>query len=234
MDERFLGAFGNMRLDGENRPGGRPRHRHGRPPRFTKHIYLLRGLPGSGKTSLARKLKRDFPSALVFSTDDYFIMEDGTYLYDHNLLPEAHKWNQKRARKAMSRGKTPIIIDNTNIQAWEMKPYAVMAVENSYQVLFKEPETSWKFNVRELTRRNSHGVPKEKIRRMKDIYEHDVTFHTVLHSEKPCWHGASHHRSYIRHVACMWGPLHHVPGPYIVIKHPGTPSICLISAWIGF
>uniref|UniRef100_A0A6I8Q7F6 NEDD4-binding protein 2-like 1 n=1 Tax=Xenopus tropicalis TaxID=8364 RepID=A0A6I8Q7F6_XENTR len=73
-----------------------------------------------------RKLKQDFPSALVFSTDEYFLMDDGTYLFDHEMLPEAHKWNQKRARKAMSKGKTPIIIDNTNIQAWEMKPYAVM------------------------------------------------------------------------------------------------------------
>ncbi|XP_063285508.1 NEDD4-binding protein 2-like 1 isoform X2 [Pelobates fuscus] len=139
----------------------------------------LHGPPRSGK------LKREFPSALVFSTDDFFIMDDGTYLYDHDLLPEAHRWNQKRARKAMNKGKTPIIIDNTNVQAWEMKPYAVMALEHEYQVLFREPETSWKFNVRELTRRNSHGVPREKIQRMKEVYDHNVTFYTVLHSEKP-------------------------------------------------
>ncbi|KAE8627335.1 hypothetical protein XENTR_v10006946 [Xenopus tropicalis] len=131
------------------------------------------------------KLKQDFPSALVFSTDEYFLMDDGTYLFDHEMLPEAHKWNQKRARKAMSKGKTPIIIDNTNIQAWEMKPYAVMALENQYQVIFLEPSTRWKFNVAELARRNSHGVPREKIQRMKDVYDHNVTFQTVLHAEKP-------------------------------------------------
>ncbi|KAE8627332.1 hypothetical protein XENTR_v10006946 [Xenopus tropicalis] len=201
MDERFCSAFGNLSLDEQNR-----RYRHQRRPqsrqqnplpapqrprpaprssRFSKHIYLLRGLPGSGKSSLARKLKQDFPSALVFSTDEYFLMDDGTYLFDHEMLPEAHKWNQKRARKAMSKGKTPIIIDNTNIQAWEMKPYAVMALENQYQVIFLEPSTRWKFNVAELARRNSHGVPREKIQRMKDVYDHNVTFQTVLHAEKP-------------------------------------------------
>ncbi|XP_053564436.1 NEDD4-binding protein 2-like 1 [Bombina bombina] len=200
MAERLINAFGNLNLDGhpQQRYRHRPQqkqqqkppqpapHQHTpRPSRFNKHIYLLRGLPGSGKTSLARKLKQDFPSALVFSTDDYFIMDDGCYLFDQDLLHDAHKWNQKRARKAMRRGNTPIIIDNTNVQAWEMKPYVAMALENHYQVIFLEPDTRWKFNVRELTRRNSHGVPKEKIQRMKDVYEHNVTFNTVLHSEKP-------------------------------------------------
>ncbi|KAG8452811.1 hypothetical protein GDO86_004558 [Hymenochirus boettgeri] len=132
-----------------------------------------------------RELKEDYPSALVFSTDDFFHMDDGTYLFDSELLPEAHKWNQKRARKAMNKGKTPIIIDNTNIQAWEMKPYAVMALQNQYEVIFREPDTHWKFNVRELARRNSHGVPREKIQRMRDVYDHNVTFQTVLHSERP-------------------------------------------------
>lgn len=30
------------------------------------------------------------------------------------------------AKKAMQNGISPIIIDNTNLHAWEMKPYAVM------------------------------------------------------------------------------------------------------------
>uniref|UniRef100_A0A8B9IQ73 Uncharacterized protein n=1 Tax=Anser cygnoides TaxID=8845 RepID=A0A8B9IQ73_ANSCY len=52
----------------------------------------------------------------------------------------------------MKNGKSPVIIDNTNIHAWEMKPYVMMARENSYEVIFREPDTPWKFNVHELTR----------------------------------------------------------------------------------
>lgn len=187
MAERLISSFGNLSLDGPPRPRHRqrpPAPQRPPPSRFSKHIYLLRGLPGSGKSSLARKLKRNFPTAVVLSTDDYFLMEDGTYIYNPDLLQDAHRWNQRRARKAMTRGKTPIIIDNTNILAWHMKPYAVMALENAYQVIFLEPDTHWKFNVKELTRRNSHGVPREKIQRMKDVYEHNVTFRSVLHAEK--------------------------------------------------
>ncbi|XP_071433866.1 NEDD4-binding protein 2-like 1 isoform X1 [Pithys albifrons albifrons] len=89
------------------------------------------------------------------------------------------------ARKAMKNGKSPVISDNTNIHAWEMKPYVIMARENRYKVTFQEPDTSWKFNVQELTRRNIHHVPREKIQRMKEQYEHNVTFQSVLRSEKP-------------------------------------------------
>ncbi|XP_015279681.1 PREDICTED: NEDD4-binding protein 2-like 1 [Gekko japonicus] len=134
-----------------------------------------------------RQLKREFPSAVIFSTDDYFT-EDGTYIFDPDCLEDAHRWNQKRARKAMKNGKSPVIIDNTNIHAWEMKPYVIMALENNYEVIFREPDTRWKFNVRELTRHNSHGVPRETIKRMKEQYEHDVTFQIVLHCEEPGRH----------------------------------------------
>ncbi|NXR47164.1 N42L1 protein, partial [Hippolais icterina] len=131
-----------------------------------------------------RQLKRDHPSAVVLSTDDFFV-ENGVYIFEPDFLEDAHKWNQKRARKAMKNGKSPVIIDNTNIHAWEMKPYVMMAQENRYEVTFQEPDTPWKFNVQELTRRNIHHVPREKIQRMKEQYEHNVTFHSVLHSEKP-------------------------------------------------
>ncbi|XP_063006397.1 NEDD4-binding protein 2-like 1, partial [Melospiza melodia melodia] len=168
-EERLLRALGALSL---------------RPPRDGGRLVLLRGLPGAGKSTLARQLKRDNPTAVVLSTDDFFI-ENGVYVFEPDFLEDAHKWNQKRARKAMKKGKSPVIIDNTNIHAWEMKPYVMMAHENRYEVTFQEPDTPWKFNVQELTRRNIHHVPREKIQRMKEQYEHNVTFHSVLRSEKP-------------------------------------------------
>ncbi|XP_055294651.1 NEDD4-binding protein 2-like 1 [Moschus berezovskii] len=196
MEESFLESFGRLSLQQQPLPPPpplppqppAPPPPRGTPPRrhsFRKHLYLLRGLPGWGKTTLARQLQHDFPRALIFSTDDFFFREDGAYEFNPDFLEEAHEWNQKRARKAMRNGISPIIIDNTNLHAWEMKPYAVMALENNYEVIFREPDTRWKFNIQELARRNIHGVPREKIHRMKERYEHDVTFYSVLHAEKP-------------------------------------------------
>ncbi|XP_067147210.1 NEDD4-binding protein 2-like 1 [Apteryx mantelli] len=172
MEERLLRALGGLSLH------PRPRRR------FGKTLVLLRGLPGSGKSTLARQLKRDYPNAVVLSTDDFF-NRNGVYVFQHDFLEEAHKWNQARADKVMKNGKSPVIIDNTNIHAWEMKPYVMMALENNYEVIFREPDTPWKFSVQELARRNIHAVPRQKIQRMKEQYEHGVTFHSVLRAEKP-------------------------------------------------
>ncbi|KAM6179022.1 NEDD4-binding protein 2-like 1 [Rhynchocyon petersi] len=187
MEDTLVESFGRLSLRPQPQPPRPPPARGTAPrrPSFRKHLYLLRGLPGSGKTTLARELQRDSPRAVIFSTDDFFFQEDGTYEFKPDFLEEAHKWNQRRARKAMRNGISPIIIDNTNLHAWEMKPYAVMALEHNYEVIFREPDTGWKFNVPELARRNIHGVPRDKIQRMKEHYERSVTFHSVLRAEKP-------------------------------------------------
>ncbi|NXF74991.1 N4BP2 protein, partial [Sclerurus mexicanus] len=147
-------------------------------------LVLLRGVPGSGKSYLARNLLEDNPGGIILSTDDYFY-KHGQYHYDPNCLGEAHDWNRKRAREAFERGISPIIIDNTNIQAWEMKPYVTLAQQFKYKVMFREPDTWWKFKPKELERRNVHGVSKEKIKRMLERYERCLTVRSILDSSVP-------------------------------------------------
>uniref|UniRef100_UPI00398F59B0 NEDD4-binding protein 2-like isoform X2 n=1 Tax=Pristiophorus japonicus TaxID=55135 RepID=UPI00398F59B0 len=149
-----------------------------------KVLIFMRGPPGSGKSTLSRLLLAQSPNGVVLSTDDYFC-QNGVYWFDPNFLGEAHEWNQKRAKQSMDEGRTPIIIDNTNIQAWEMKPYAEMAVERCYRVSFREPETWWKFNVVELEKRNKHRVPREKILQMMERFEHPMSSDIVLSSVEP-------------------------------------------------
>ncbi|XP_032352225.1 NEDD4-binding protein 2-like 1 isoform X4 [Camelus ferus] len=107
MEESFLESFGRLSLRQQQQqpprppapppPRGTPLRRHS----FRKHLYLLRGLPGSGKTTLARQLQHDFPRALIFSTDDFFFREDGAYEFNPDFLEEAHEWNQKREETFM-------------------------------------------------------------------------------------------------------------------------------------
>ncbi|NXB35737.1 N4BP2 protein, partial [Eulacestoma nigropectus] len=147
-------------------------------------LVLLRGVPGSGKSYLARNLLEDNPGGIILSTDDYFY-KHGQYHYDPDCLGEAHDWNKKRAKEAFEMRISPIIIDNTNVQAWEMKPYVALAQQFKYKVMFQEPDTWWKFKPKELERRNIHGVSKEKIKRMLERYERCLTVRTILDSSVP-------------------------------------------------
>ncbi|XP_071599799.1 NEDD4-binding protein 2 isoform X2 [Heliangelus exortis] len=147
-------------------------------------LVLLRGVPGSGKSYLARTLLEDNPDGIILSTDDYFY-KHGQYHYDPDCLGEAHDWNRKRAKEAFEMRISPIIIDNTNTQAWEMKPYVTLAQQFNYKVIFREPDTWWKFKPKELERRNIHGVSKEKIRRMLERYEFCLSVSSILDSSVP-------------------------------------------------
>ncbi|XP_047422257.1 NEDD4-binding protein 2 isoform X1 [Sciurus carolinensis] len=147
-------------------------------------LVLLRGLPGSGKSFLARTLQEDNPSGVILSTDDYFYI-NGQYQFDVKYLGEAHEWNQNRAKEAFEKKISPIIIDNTNLQAWEMKPYVALSQKHKYKVLFREPDTWWKFKPKELARRNIHGISKEKITRMLDHYQRFVSVPIIMSSSVP-------------------------------------------------
>ncbi|KAG7262234.1 hypothetical protein CRUP_013542, partial [Coryphaenoides rupestris] len=108
------------------------------------------------------------PSGLILSTDDYFLHADG-YQYEPGLLSQMKPCSDE----AMLERRSPLIIDNTNLQAWEMKPYVTM------------PDTAWKFDPAELEKRNKHGVPQQKISQMLDRFCFPVSVETVMSSREP-------------------------------------------------
>ena len=132
-----------------------------------KVLWILRGLPGSGKSTLAKEIGK---GGVVFASDDFFMVND-EYRYDQKFIGEAHIWNQSRVRRAMRNGVSPIVVDNTNIVWSHIKPYAALASENGYAISYAEPNTPWKFDVDELAKRNSHGVPKDVIQGMVDKWQ---------------------------------------------------------------
>jgi broad-specificity NMP kinase len=86
-------------------------------------LILLRGLPGAGKTTLAKVLSESgkWP---VFSVDDYFVdLLTGTYTFNHRENHLAYKACLQGAEKAMQTATAKIFIDNTLTIAWEIEPY---------------------------------------------------------------------------------------------------------------
>jgi predicted kinase len=129
-----------------------------------KTLYLLRGLPGSGKSTLSKQL-----GGSHFETDKYFVGENGEYNFDGLKLKEAHQWCQDSVSNAMLLNHTTgenetIVVSNTFTQEWEMKPYMDMAKDWGYRV----------FSIIVENRHggvNQHGVPDEKLQQMNDRFE---------------------------------------------------------------
>lgn len=132
-------------------------------------LYVLRGLPGSGKSRVAQKLAQR-PNTVVCTVDDYFCV-DGKYVFDPYKLQEYHERNFERARSFMAEGKN-IVIDNPNILKCIYRPYVFAASRYGYSVVIrtigqpKDPE-SW----HTCFLRNIHDVPKSAIRRMGEQFE---------------------------------------------------------------
>lgn len=135
-----------------------------------KLLLLMKGVPGSGKSHKAREIAAEVPGAVVFSTDDFF-MQDGDYRFDPSKLGEYHAANQRRAKDAFAAGVRVVIIDNTNLQAWEAKEYVVFGFVYGYAPFVLEAGTPWAKDAEECARRNTHGVPKEAIERMLARWE---------------------------------------------------------------
>jgi predicted kinase len=134
-----------------------------------KILYIVRGLPGSGKSTFAKKLvSSDF---LVCEADKYFIdKQTGEYKFDGSKIKDAHKYCQNLVETYMKDSMVndqwyrEIAVSNTFTMEWEMTHYFELAKKYGYKV----------FTIIVENRHNGenvHGVPTDKIEQMKDRFE---------------------------------------------------------------
>tara|TARA_Y100001938_G_scaffold145260_1_gene221541 strand:+ start:738 stop:1139 length:402 start_codon:yes stop_codon:yes gene_type:complete len=126
-----------------------------------KTLYIVRGLPGSGKSSLAKKI-----TETLYSADDFFTNKKGEYNFNAKLLGKAHEWCWGKVRDAMFLGVNAVAVANTFTQAWEAEKYYQIAEEYGYSVFVIECQNDFG---------NVHDVPQESIDAMKKRWEKDLT-----------------------------------------------------------
>lgn len=124
-----------------------------------KVLYIVRGLPGSGKSTFAKSL-----GGVHFEADMYFVDENGVYNFDPTKIKMAHNWCMIQTQKAMVNEEPKIVVSNTFTQEWEMETYFKLANENGYQVYSIIVENRHEG-------KNTHGVPDDKLQIMKDRFQ---------------------------------------------------------------
>ena len=123
-------------------------------------LILIRGLPGSGKSTKGESLKRAGVVQQVVAADDWF-SSHGTYKFDAKFLPEAHAWC-RAVTAAWLRGGDSVAVANTFTQVKEMQGYFDLAAKVGCKVRIIDMKTQWG---------NIHGVPFEALKRMADRWE---------------------------------------------------------------
>lgn len=135
---------------------------------------ILRGLPGSGKSTKTRESQLD---AVVCSADDFLIEPDGSYFWTKERRTQAHYACLKKFTANIQTEKT-LIVDNTNTTIAEIAPYYALSKA------FGRSTTILTFDISpELSaQRNLHQVPGSAIRRMHfDMLQAEKLFPAYWH-----------------------------------------------------
>jgi predicted kinase len=125
---------------------------------MAKKLYIIRGVPGCGKTTFANDI-----CDKVVSADDYHYDDEGNYNWKPENMKAAHRYSQGKTRSIMETGKD-VAVANTSTTVKEMKPYYKMAEEFGYTV----------FSIIVENRHggeNTHNVPEATLEAMEKRFD---------------------------------------------------------------
>lgn len=138
-------------------------------------VTIMRGLPGSGKSTFAKRLADKEPKSIIVSADEYFVDANGIYRFDPSKIGEAHAYCLRRYIRGLLAGEIHVIVDNTNTQIWEFRHYIDLAKAFGYEIEITPMHESGRKLSRSylytIADRCTHGVPYHVIERMADRWE---------------------------------------------------------------
>lgn len=127
-------------------------------------LILLRGLPGSGKSTFANLLSENgkYP---MFSVDDYFTNGiSNEYVFDFKNNHLAYKQCEEFTKAAMEAKVKKIFVHNTFTIDWELEPYFKLASVFNYTIFAVTVENYHQ-------NKNIHNVSDDQLQKMAEKYK---------------------------------------------------------------
>lgn len=142
-----------------------------------RYLFIIRGLPGSGKSTLGEKIAQSFRTICV-AADDYFTDNAGGYQFEPSKIARAHQWCRDTVREAMlHEAEFPgewdaVAVANTFTRHWEMEPYLDLAEEFGWTpIVVTMPLPENEEDLKVLYERQIHGVPWDTMVQMWNRWE---------------------------------------------------------------
>ena len=127
-------------------------------------LVIVRGIPGSGKTTFALKFFVHGLGFKLVEADQYFVGEDGTYRFDTDKIGDAHEWARITMCEYLVNG-FDVVVANTFSRKREYENY----VKAAKDVCGDKLETYVLTMNGEYE--SVHGVPEDIIASMKERFE---------------------------------------------------------------
>lgn len=122
-------------------------------------LVLVRGMPGSGKSTIAKALvAKGFAH---IEADMYFVGPDGQYRFRADRLKSAHQWCRNHVASRLH-DRVNTVVSNTFTTYWEMIPYIIMA--HRFGARLTVMEATGQFV-------DIHGVPEKTLDAMRNRWE---------------------------------------------------------------
>ncbi len=124
-------------------------------------LYIIRGIPGSGKSTIANNLLKEGKVSAIVEADMYFI-KDGEYKFDGTKIKNAHAWCKKTVIDNLQSGLN-VAVANTFTRHWEYQEYVDFCKSNDipYTIIVADGKYQ-----------NIHGVPSEIVKKMGERFEY--------------------------------------------------------------
>jgi predicted kinase len=124
-------------------------------------LTLIRGLPGAGKSTMAKAMVEADPSLYHFEADQYFVDASGKYEFVPAEIEDAHTWCFSAARAVLEQGSS-VVVSNTFTRKWEMESYLILQTQLGIELEILEAKGNYK---------SIHGVPQKTIDAMRSRWE---------------------------------------------------------------
>ena len=138
-----------------------------------KTLIIIRGLSGSGKTTIADLICSKQADRIAISVDDFFYDEDDDYVFESARLKEAHEWCLNETETCVKEGFITIVVHNTFTRRWEVEPYIALAAKHDYRISVLSLHDRGLSDY-QLVAHSPHDVPLGSIRHQRKRWESDV------------------------------------------------------------